>query len=105
MSKMDGLTPIEELVDTAAKWGHKALAITDHGVVQAYPFAYDEAVKFKDFKLIFGVEGYLCHSKEDKKNYHIILLAKKLCWPAEPIPPCVPFPLAVFWGESQSGPV
>ena len=76
MSKMDGLTPIEELVDTAAKWGHKALAITDHGVVQAYPFAYDEAVKFKDFKLIFGVEGYLCHSKEDKKNYHIILLAK-----------------------------
>jgi DNA polymerase-3 subunit alpha (Gram-positive type) len=76
MSKMDGITPIEELVDTAHRWGHKALAITDHAVVQAYPFAYDEAVKFDDFKLIFGVEGYLCHSKEDRKNYHIIILAK-----------------------------
>ena len=75
MSKMDGITPIQELVKTAIRWGHKALAITDHGVVQAFPFAYDEAVG-KDIKLIFGCEGYLCHAVEDKKNYHIILLAK-----------------------------
>ena len=75
MSKMDGITPIKELVRTAIKWGHKALALTDHGVVQAFPFAYDEA-KGKDIKLIYGVEGYLCHSREEKKNYHIIILAQ-----------------------------
>ncbi len=83
MSKMDGLTPIEKLVDTAVGWGHKALALTDHGVVQAFPFAYDEAKKLKEkkgweIKLIYGCEGYLCHSREDKKNYHIILLAKNV---------------------------
>jgi DNA polymerase III subunit alpha, Gram-positive type len=83
MSKMDGLTPIEKLVDTAVAWGHKALALTDHGVVQAFPFAYDEAKKLRDkngweIKLIYGCEGYLCHSREDKKNYHIILLAKNV---------------------------
>ena len=83
MSKMDGLTPIEKLVDTAVAWGHKALALTDHGVVQAFPFAYDEAKKLKEkkgweIKLIYGCEGYLCHSREDKKNYHIILLAKNV---------------------------
>ena len=83
MSKMDGLTPIKELVQTAVAWGHKALALTDHGVVQAFPFAYDEAKKLKkkkgwEIKLIYGCEGYLCHSREDKKNYHIILLAKSV---------------------------
>ena len=83
MSKMDGLTPIKDLVQTAVAWGHKALALTDHGVVQAFPFAYDEAKKLKkkkgwEIKLIYGCEGYLCHSREDKKNYHIILLAKSV---------------------------
>lgn len=83
MSKMDGLTPIKGLVDTAVAWGHRALALTDHGVVQAFPFAYDEAKKLKEkkgweIKLIYGCEGYLCHSREDKKNYHIILLAKNV---------------------------
>ena len=83
MSKMDGLTPIKDLVRTAVAWGHQALALTDHGVVQAFPFAYDEAKKLKEkkgweIKLIYGCEGYLCHSREDKKNYHIILLAKNV---------------------------
>ena len=45
MSKMDGVTPMEDLVETAIKWGHKALAITDHGVVQAFPFCFDVAEK------------------------------------------------------------
>jgi len=75
MSKLDAVTPIKELVKTAMRWGHKALAITDHGVVQAFPFAYDE-VAGKDFKLIFGVEGYLWPDEHVKKTYHIIILAK-----------------------------
>lgn len=52
-------------------------------MVQAFPFAYDEAKDLAkkngwELKLIYGVEGYLCHSREDKKNYHIILLAKNV---------------------------
>lgn len=53
MSKMDALTPMEDLVKKAIKWGHKALAITDHGVVQAFPFCYD-AAEGSDLKLILA---------------------------------------------------
>ena len=102
MSKMDGLTPIEELVKTAIRWGHKALAITDHGVVQAFPFAYDAAAG-SDLKLIFGLEGYLCHHLKDKKNYHIILLAKM----QRGCGTCTgwfPVPFAVLWQPAQTAP-
>ena len=58
MSTMDAVTSVKELVKRAAKWGHKAIAITDHGVVQAYPDAYDAAKKNK-IKVIYGMEGYL----------------------------------------------
>ena len=58
MSKLDALTPMEDLVQQAIRWGHKALAITDHGVVQAFPFCFDAAAG-SDLKLIFGMEGYL----------------------------------------------
>lgn len=67
MSKMDGLTPMKDLVKKAIKWGHKALAITDHGVVQAFPFCYD-AAKDSDLKLIFGMEGYLISDREEIKD-------------------------------------
>ncbi len=60
MSAMDGLTEIGDLVKTAGRWGHKALAITDHGVVQGFTEAAKLVKKNKlDLKLIFGVEGYL----------------------------------------------
>ena len=95
MSKMDGLTPMADLVKQAIKWGHKALAITDHGVVQAFPFCYD-AAEGSDLKLIFGMEGYLISDRTMKgadvdqeptdtikksrtpkiRSHHIILLAK-----------------------------
>lgn len=65
MSKMDGLTPMEGLVKQAIRWGHKALAITDHGVVQAFPFCFD-AAEGSDLKLIFGMEGYLISDRKTK---------------------------------------
>ncbi len=59
MSAMDATTDAAELVAQAAKWGHPAVAITDHGVSQAFPAAFGAAKKHK-IKFIPGVEGYLC---------------------------------------------
>ena len=58
MSAMDGVTPVSKIVERAAKWGHPAIAITDHGGVQAFPDAQIAAKKNK-IKVIYGVEGYL----------------------------------------------
>ncbi|GHV26003.1 DNA polymerase III PolC-type [Clostridia bacterium] len=58
MSGLDGLTEAHVLIEQAAKWGHPAIAITDHGVTQAFPEAF-AAAKKHNIKLIPGMEGYL----------------------------------------------
>ncbi len=58
MSTMDAVTSMKEYVKRAAKWGHKAIAVTDHGVVQAYPEAMD-AAEANNIKVIYGMEAYL----------------------------------------------
>ena len=85
MSAMDGLSDIKQFVKTAKAWGHKAVAITDHGVVQAFPEAAKAAGG--DIKIVYGVEGYLLPDEglilEDgtidykkRKTNHIIIIAK-----------------------------
>lgn len=63
MSSMDGVSKTSDLIEKAADWGHKAIAITDHGVVQAYPEAM-LASKKHDIKVIYGLEGYLVDDVE-----------------------------------------
>ncbi|UFJ42163.1 PolC-type DNA polymerase III [Brevibacillus humidisoli] len=58
MSALDGVASLKALIGTAAKWGHSAIAVTDHGVVQAYPEAYSLAKK-NNIKCILGMEAYV----------------------------------------------
>ncbi len=83
-SAMDAVVTAKDLVKRAIHWGHKAVALTDHGCVQAFPEAMHAKEDSKsDIKIIYGVEGYLIASGEnfkskETKRYHIILLAKNL---------------------------
>ena len=91
MSEKDAVSSAESIVEQAFKWGHKAVAITDHGVVQAYPAAAGAVKKIRksggEFKLIYGVEAYFTDdTKQDISNlnakqikrYHQIILVKNL---------------------------
>ncbi|MCR5032019.1 MAG: PolC-type DNA polymerase III, partial [Lachnospiraceae bacterium] len=83
MSDMDGITDVKDIVKQAYKWGHPAIAVTDHGVVQAFPDANHvwedlwkaekgkrkeagdpNPDKFDFFKIIYGVEGYLVDDEQ-----------------------------------------
>lgn len=74
MSPMDSVISAKTLIKTAAKWKHPAVAITDHGVVQAFPEAHEEAAKL-GIKVIYGMEGYLFESDINKAN-HIVIIAR-----------------------------
>ncbi len=70
-SEMDGITPVEDLIDYAYHFGHKAVAITDHMVIQAFPDAYNHIKKlkrkkdFKDFKVLYGSEFNVVKDSQD----------------------------------------
>ena len=63
MSTMDAISSVSALMERAARWGHKAIAVTDHGVVQSYPEAFGAAKKY-GIKLIPGVEAYLTDDED-----------------------------------------
>ncbi len=75
MSGLDGVIDVDQAISMAASLGHEAVAITDHGVVQAFPQAY-RAGKNLGIKIIYGVEGYLIDDPDSKeRGYHIVILA------------------------------
>ncbi len=59
MSAMDAVSSAKDLINRAIRWGHKAVAITDHGVVQSYPDAMHASDYNKKIKVLYGIEGYL----------------------------------------------
>lgn len=96
MSQMDAVCPVKDVINLAYKWGHKAVAITDHGVVQAFPDAMEAVFDIRrqeggeNFKVIYGVECYFVNDVDgfDGKDinsgvestrltrYHQIILVK-----------------------------
>ena len=68
-SSLDALTDIGEAVKTAARWGHKAIALTDHGVAQGFP-ELCSAGKKHGVKVIYGVEGYYINDMDDRVVVH-----------------------------------
>ncbi|MBR1875524.1 MAG: PolC-type DNA polymerase III [Lachnospiraceae bacterium] len=59
MSMLDSVCGIEDVIKTAERWGWRSIAITDHGSVQAFPIANHVKLDNKDFKIIYGLEGYM----------------------------------------------
>ena len=93
MSAKDAVSSADSIVRQAYEWGHRAVAITDHGVVQAYPAAAGEVKAIRkaggDFKVIYGVEAYFVDDVTNditglnakqlaKMRYHQIILVKNL---------------------------
>ncbi len=59
MSAMDGVSSVKDLINRAVYWEHKAMAVTDHGVVQSFPDAMTASGFNEKIKILYGVEGYL----------------------------------------------
>ncbi|MFR5632308.1 MAG: PolC-type DNA polymerase III [Monoglobales bacterium] len=65
MSDMDGVSEVKDIVKRAKSWGMPAIAVTDHGCVQAFPDASHALDKGDSFKVLYGVEGYLVDDMKD----------------------------------------
>ena len=86
MSNMDALTVTKAAIKQAAAWGHKAIAITDHGCCQSFTDALHTVEDWKGapkvagtdetIKILYGCEGYLVEDEDAKYPWHVILFAK-----------------------------
>ncbi|MBQ9617450.1 MAG: PolC-type DNA polymerase III, partial [Oscillibacter sp.] len=68
MSNMDALTDTKSVIQTAIRWGHPAIAITDHGVAQSFPDAWHAAGD--KIKVLYGMEGYFVNNLDDRIAVH-----------------------------------
>lgn len=64
MSSMDGMNTFSDIAKKASEWGHSAIAITDHGIVQGFPEAMNAASEY-GIKVLYGVEGYLVNDEKE----------------------------------------
>ena len=82
MSAMDGVTSVTDLINRAARWGHPAIAVTDHGVVQAYPEAMQAVRQCRKqgngIKVLYGMEAYYVNDNltGHVRPFHLTILAR-----------------------------
>ena len=76
MSQMDAVTEASDLIERAAKWGHRAIAITDHGVVQAFPKVMETVTELNKagnpIKVLYGMEGYYVNDMMPTSDEYIV---------------------------------
>ena len=70
MSMMDALCDGKAIVKRAIEWGHPAIAITDHGVVQSFPDAYNASGRGEKIKVLYGVEAYYQNDVDERVSVH-----------------------------------
>ncbi len=70
MSNMDALCDTKQIVKRAIQWGHPAIAITDHGVVQSFPDAYNASGRGEKIKILYGVEAYFQNDVDERVAVH-----------------------------------